>query len=46
MRAISSPTMSRRHGHWPIADRLRSSTSTITMRPPGGRVGAARISRS
>ena len=37
-RAIRSPMRSRRQGHWPIVVRLRSSTSTMTMRPPGGLV--------
>ena len=33
---------SRRQGHWPIAAKLRSSTSTITILPTGGRVCVAR----
>jgi len=46
MRAISVPMRSRRHGHWPIAARLRSSTSTITIRPPGGCLRAVRMRAS
>ena len=38
--AISRPTTSRRHGHWPIVDRLRSSTSTMTTWSPGGCVAS------
>ena len=46
MRLTRLPTTSRRHGHWPTAERLRSSTSTITTSPPGGCVRAARSSAS
>src|SRR5688500_11459711 len=41
-RAIRLPMRSRRQGHWPIVDKLRSSTSTMTTRPLGGLVRADR----
>src|SRR6187401_1715314 len=42
-RTIRSPMRSRRQGHWPMVDRLRSSTSTITTRPL---IGLVLIDRS
>ena len=41
-RAIRRPITSRRQGHWPIVDKLRSSTSTMTTRFPCGLVGIDR----
>ena len=41
-RAMISPMRSRRQGHCPIVDRLRSSTSTMTTRP----LGSPRVSGS
>src|SRR5687768_10360948 len=41
-RAIRLPMRSRRQGHCPIADKLRSSTSMMTMRSAGGFVRADR----
>jgi hypothetical protein len=46
MRASSVATVSRRHGHCPIVDRLRSSTSTMATRPLGACAAIARASRS
>jgi hypothetical protein len=45
-RPINRPTRSRRQGHCPMADRLRSSISTITIWPPGGSVPAQRTIES
>jgi hypothetical protein len=41
-RSMSVATRSRRHGHWPTVDRLRSSMSTMVIRSEGGDVPAAR----